>query len=57
MYFFLLFSFSQFEQITLYRRNKFKPIDQEPLKDFHENELKNDTETLSVKDDHHDSNN
>ncbi|CAG9801094.1 unnamed protein product [Chironomus riparius] len=45
--------------ITLYRQNKYKPIDQEPLKDFHENELKNDTETLSLKDDddHHDSNN
>lgn len=43
--------------ITLFRRNKFKPIDQEPLKDFHENELKNDTETLSAKDEHHDSNN
>lgn len=43
--------------IKLFRRNKFKPIDQEPLKDFHENELKNDTETLSAKDEHHDSNN
>lgn len=28
------------------RRNKLKAIDQEPLKEVHENELRNDTETL-----------
>lgn len=29
------------------RRNKLKEIDQEPLKEVHENELRNDTEILS----------
>lgn len=57
MYFFYLSISFNFEQITLYRQNKYKTFDQEPLKDFHENELKNDTETLSVKEDDHDSNN
>lgn len=57
MCFFLFLYLLIFKQITLYRQNKYKTFDQEPLKDFHENELKNDTETLSVKDDDHDSNN
>lgn len=49
-------------QITLMRRNKLKAIDQEPLKEVHENELRNDTEILSsaTKEEHlesHESNN
>lgn len=35
-------------QITLVRGKKLKEIDQEPLKELHENELKNDTETLGT---------
>ncbi|KAG5678647.1 hypothetical protein PVAND_008303 [Polypedilum vanderplanki] len=37
--------------ITLIRQNKLKAIDQEPVKDFQENELRNDTETFSAKED------
>lgn len=42
-----------FQQITLVRRNKLKNIDQEPLKEVHENELRNETETLSTTKEEH----
>lgn len=44
----LFLSFFIFLQITLVRRNKLKAIDQEPLKEVDENELRNDTETLNA---------
>ena len=35
------------------RRNKLKAIDQEPLNEVHENELRNDTEVLSATKEEH----
>ncbi len=41
------FLFSSHSQITLVRRNKLKAIDQEPIDEVQENELRNETDSSS----------